>query len=116
MNRFAVKTTINSLADIINGKPRDQDYAGKPASLPEFVEKVYDPWEVASKTKEQVPLENCVDKVVAESICCYPPGIYVCHSGERISSGLMQYLCSQRGRSHIYADDRTLKNITVVRE
>ena len=54
--------------------------------------------------KEQLPIDQCVGRISAESVMCYPPGIPILSPGEVISEEILDYIktamvkgCSMQG-------------------
>ncbi|PIN86374.1 hypothetical protein COV19_05265 [Candidatus Woesearchaeota archaeon CG10_big_fil_rev_8_21_14_0_10_44_13] len=108
--------TINALEETLDVSPRDFMDEKEPLNLPQRVEKRYETFEAQTMDKEQVPLDKSNGRVSGENIKCYPPGIYIVQMGEVINSQLIGYLLSQRCRDHFYAEDKSLRYITVLKE
>jgi len=109
--------TLYALRDIINNTPKKyktkfKDYA----FLPKTIEKKYENYEVEKMKKSKVLLKDSVDCILGENIKCYPPGIYIGQMGEVITKELKDYLLSQKGRAHVYADDESLEYVTVLKD
>ena len=62
------------------------------------------PQEAFYAEKEQLPIEECVGRISAESVMCYPPGIPILSPGEVITGDILSYIrtamekgCSMQG-------------------
>lgn len=67
--------------------------------------------------KESVELEMSINKISAENIMCYPPGIPIIAMGEVITKDIIEYVWEIREEARIMvgAKDPTLNNIQVVK-
>jgi arginine decarboxylase len=67
---------------------------------------------------EQVPVERAADRIVAEMLTPYPPGIPAAVPGERLNSQVIDYLRTglEAGMVIPDASDAELKSIRVLRE
>ena len=53
-------------------------------------QKIYEIYEAMIKKSDLVPLENSVDKIAADFIYAYPPGIPILAPGELISEEIIE--------------------------
>jgi arginine/lysine/ornithine decarboxylase len=54
------------------------------------------PQEAFYAEKEQLPIDNCVGRISAESVMCYPPGIPILSPGEVITADILDYIKTAR--------------------
>lgn len=75
------------------------------------------PWEAVYKTKEEVPIENCLGRICGEMIVPYPPGIPIIMPGEIISKDITDYAseCRNNGIKLSGIKDASLKYISVIK-
>ena len=59
---------------------------------------VYAPWEVADRASVAVPLEAAMERVSAEYVWAYPPGIPLLVPGERLSKETCQFLATLQSK------------------
>jgi arginine/lysine/ornithine decarboxylase len=78
---------------------------------------VLSPQEAFYAQTEHVPFEQSVNRIAAESIMCYPPGIPVLAPGEKITNEVLEYLryAQEKGCQITGAEDSTLHTIRVVK-
>ena len=50
------------------------------------------PQEAFYAEKEQLPIDDCVGRISAESVMCYPPGIPILSPGEVITGDILAYI------------------------
>jgi lysine decarboxylase len=114
--------TVGALADTIveslehrRGRPRP--VAGAPAYRVEPVASA-PPRQAFFAATEAVPRARAVDRVSAELVAPYPPGIPVLAPGEEVTGGVVDALGQARaaGVRIAYAADPTLATLRVVRE
>ena len=99
-----------------------ESYGHEPVpQFPPFPEKIpecfFSPREAFFRGAETrlIPLEESVDKISAETVMAYPPGIPVIIPGERISQEIIDYIKGMRGTIMYLQgpEDRTLETIKV---
>lgn len=68
--------------------------------------------------KTSLPLAECVGRISAESVMCYPPGIPIVAPGEMITQEIVDYIiyAKAKGSSMLGTEDRDVKEICVVEE
>ena len=95
------------------GKTVPLSHAEKMPPLPEYV---ISPREAYFAEKKRVPWEEALDKVSAEMIAPYPPGIPVINPGERISKEAWSYIENVRSRKgHMHGpSDPDLDSLLII--
>lgn len=90
----------------------------KTANMPNRLQEVYSIYETSLQESEQVKIENSIDKISAEFVYLYPPGIPLIVPGERITETLLNQilLYKSQGLKVQGLQDMDVKNILVVKE
>ncbi|MGL6107109.1 aminotransferase class I/II-fold pyridoxal phosphate-dependent enzyme [Romboutsia sp.] len=80
--------------------------------------RVITPREAFYSQKESIKIDNCINRICAESIMAYPPGIPIISPGEVISLEIIEYLKLLKENNAHLTDmkDKTLKTIFVIKE
>jgi arginine/lysine/ornithine decarboxylase len=97
------ESDINALVKVfkkINDIPRSRKYGTRTSHIISKIIFNYQPdnrlcispREAFFATSEILPLEKTVDRICAENICPYPPGIPILMPGERITKSALDYL------------------------
>lgn len=110
---------VRKIAETESGGTGEQPAAVKPAEdtmrtiAPQVICSPREAWYAG---KESVPLEKSAGRVSAESVIPYPPGIPVLYPGERITDGLLHYICRLRdAQTPLHGlSDRSLQTIRVL--
>ena len=99
------RTSLPAPSSVVLPEPRDLE-----------LEQVMLPREAFFAAQETVPVEEAADRIAAEQVTPYPPGIPVILPGERISAGVIDYLRSGKTATMVIPDaaDPSLKSIRVV--
>lgn len=81
-------------------------------------EVVLSPRQAYYSQKESVDLKNSVDKICAENIMAYPPGIPIISPGEKITKEIIEYIEILKENNAYLTDmkDKDLKTILVIKE
>lgn len=81
-------------------------------------EVVLSPRQAYYSKKESVDLKNSIDKICAENIMAYPPGIPIISPGEKITKEIIEYIEILRKNNAYLTDmkDKDLKTILVIKE
>jgi lysine decarboxylase len=100
------RTTLPAPPSVVLPEPRELE-----------LEQVMLPREAFFAAHDVVPVEDSVDRIAAEQVTPYPPGIPVILPGERISAGVVDYLRSGAEASMVIPDaaDPTVKTLRVVK-
>ena len=79
-------------------------------------EVVCSPQEAFYSNKKSVPIEESVGHVCSEFVMCYPPGIPILAPGERITSGILDYIlyAKEKGCSMTGSEDPDINNLNVL--
>ncbi len=105
---------VSALAEIRRRYKKD------PAGLlsQEYIapEVVCSPQSAFYSNKKSLPLEESVGYVCSEFVMCYPPGIPILAPGERITSGILEYIeyAKAKGCSMTGPEDPDINNINVL--
>lgn len=77
---------------------------------------VMTPQEAFYAAKTSFSLEDCVGRIAAESVMCYPPGIPIVAPGERITKEIIEYIvyAQEKGSFMTGTEDKDVKEICVV--
>jgi lysine decarboxylase len=99
------RTSLPAPSSVVLPEPRDLE-----------LEQAMLPREAFLAAQESVPLEESVDRIAAEQVTPYPPGIPAILPGERISAGVIDYLRSGTTATMVIPDaaDPTLNTLRVV--
>jgi arginine/lysine/ornithine decarboxylase len=78
---------------------------------------IFSPQEAFYSDKESLPLKDCKDKVCAEFVMCYPPGIPILAPGELITEEILEYIvyAKEKGCSMTGPEDMELNRINVMK-
>ena len=112
-----VEQLVNAVAEIAHERSRTAGLAISPAASPAFhlPEKVMPPRESFFAPQQSIPLQGAADRICAEIVTPYPPGIPVLMPGERISTSTVESLTQLRSAGFpISASTPTLSHILVV--
>lgn len=98
-----------------NGQVEAQNQ--KAGNIPNKLQEVYSVYETSLHESERVKMENSVDKISAEFVYLYPPGIPLIVPGERITETLISQilLYKKQGLKVQGLRDKEVKNIFVVK-
>jgi len=100
-------------------KPKENNLKNNSVKYPREVIKKFEHYEVynlPSKYKEFVPLEEAVGRQSADTICCYPPGRYFVVEGETILQSHIDYSKqAKKMDTSIHAKDPSLEKIYVLK-
>ena len=105
---------VSALAEIRRRYKKD------PAGLlsQEYIEPevVCSPQSAFYSNKKSLPLKDSVGHVCSEFVMCYPPGIPILAPGERITSGILEYIeyAKAKGCSMTGPEDPDINNINVL--
>jgi len=97
---------------------RDLESAQKSVpELPQIPKMALLPTKAVEAPYERVPLGDCRDRVSAEVITCYPPGIPIVYPGEVITADAVSYLeiVKELAFGINGPEDRSLKHLRVVK-
>jgi arginine/lysine/ornithine decarboxylase len=80
-------------------------------------EVVLSPREAFYADKENIELDNCVNRISGESIMVYPPGIPIITPGERITQNMINYIKFLKTQDTVFngAEDPDINYIKVVK-
>jgi arginine/lysine/ornithine decarboxylase len=78
---------------------------------------IFSPQEAFYSDKESLPLKDCKDKVCAEFVMCYPPGIPILAPGELITDEILDYIvyAKEKGCSMTGPEDMELNRLNVMK-
>ncbi len=67
---------------------------------------------------EVLPLEDCLGRIAAESVMCYPPGIPILAPGERVTAEALEYIryAKEKGSKMTGTDDPEVEKLYVILE
>ena len=79
-------------------------------------EVVCSPQEAFYSNKKSLPLKDCIGQVCSEFVMCYPPGIPILAPGERVTSGIIDYIqyAKAKGCSMTGSEDPDINNLNVL--
>ncbi len=66
--------------------------------------------------KQSLPLKECVGRVAAEFVMCYPPGIPILAPGERVTADIVDYIAyaKEKGCSLTGPEDMEINDLNVI--
>ncbi len=66
--------------------------------------------------KQSLPLKECVGRVAAEFVMCYPPGIPILAPGERVTGDIVEYIAyaKEKGCSLTGPEDMEINDLNVI--
>ncbi|MDF2542051.1 MAG: arginine/lysine/ornithine decarboxylase [Herbinix sp.] len=113
---FEIERLISSLSEIkrIYGKDKvgmlNHEYIDPDVVLT--------PQKAFFSNKKSLELKDSVDKISAEFVMCYPPGIPILAPGERITKDILDYIiyAKKKGSSVTGTEDMKVEHINVVEE
>jgi lysine decarboxylase len=114
------QTQVDRLVSALRDLTRTSLPAPKSVVLPEphdlELDQVMLPRKAFFAAQETVPTEESIDRIAAEQVTPYPPGIPAILPGERISAGVIDYLRSGLAATMVIPDaaDPSLKTLRVV--
>jgi arginine/lysine/ornithine decarboxylase len=78
---------------------------------------IFSPQEAFYSDKQSLPLKDCKDKVCAEFVMCYPPGIPILAPGELITDEILDYIvyAKEKGCSMTGPEDMELNRLNVMK-
>jgi arginine/lysine/ornithine decarboxylase len=78
---------------------------------------IFSPQEAFYSDKQSLPLKECKDKVCAEFVMCYPPGIPILAPGELITDEILDYIvyAKEKGCSMTGPEDMELNRLNVMK-
>jgi arginine/lysine/ornithine decarboxylase len=78
---------------------------------------IFSPQEAFYSDKQSLPLKECKDKVCAEFVMCYPPGIPILAPGELITEEILEYIvyAKEKGCSMTGPEDMELNRLNVMK-
>ena len=81
-------------------------------------EVILTPQEAFYSSKVSIPMNESADKICAEFVMCYPPGIPILAPGEKITKEILGYIsyAKEKGCFLTGTEDAKIKNINVVEE
>ena len=76
------------------------------------------PQEAFYAEKESLPLKESAGRVCSEFVMCYPPGIPILAPGERITSGILEYInyAKEKGCSLTGPEDLEINRLNVLKD
>ncbi|HEY3561143.1 MAG TPA: hypothetical protein VGL05_26950 [Kribbella sp.] len=109
---------VSSLADLTRTSLPAPRSVVLPTPQDLELESVVSPREAFFAAQEAVPADKAVGRVAAEQLTPYPPGIPAILPGERITTGVVDYLRSGVAATMVVPDaaDPSVRTIRVVRE
>ena len=77
---------------------------------------VFSPQDAFYSDKQSLPLRDCENRVCAEFVMCYPPGIPVLAPGELITKDILDYIlyAKEKGCSMTGPEDMELTRLNVM--
>lgn len=115
--------TLNSINKLIAAfKSISEKYYGKCAenhiinNLPSQQEPILTPREVFFSKKISLPIDECKNKICAETVTTYPPGIPIILPGELITQSMIEYIKTLKIQKKfiINMQDTTVKSICII--
>ena len=105
---------VSALAEIRRRYKKDPDGLMSQEYIDPEV--VCSPQEAFYSNKKSVPIEESVGYVCSEFVMCYPPGIPILAPGERITSGILDYIlyAKEKGCSMTGSEDPDINNLNVL--
>ena len=105
---------VSALAEIRRRYKKDPDGLMSQEYIDPEV--VCSPQEAFYSNKKSVPIEESVGHVCSEFVMCYPPGIPILAPGERITSGILDYIlyAKEKGCSMTGSEDPDINNLNVL--
>lgn len=78
---------------------------------------IYSPQEAFYAEKISLPLSECKDRICAEFIMCYPPGIPILAPGELITQEIIDYItyAKEKGCSMTGPEDMQIEHLNVIK-
>jgi len=113
---LAIERLISSLSEIKRLYSRDK--AGMFDHEYINPEVVLTPQEAFYAQKVSIPMSESAEKICAESVMCYPPGIPILAPGERITKEILDYIsyAKVKGCFLTGTEDVKIENINIVEE
>ena len=77
---------------------------------------VFSPQDAFYSDKQSLPLRDCENRVCAEFVMCYPPGIPILAPGELITKDILDYIlyAKEKGCSMTGPEDMELTRLNVM--
>lgn len=115
-SRHDVDATVRALAEIAQSRRGDPPGTRTTPPRPPRTRTALSPRAAFFARQKPLPLEQCRDKISAEIIACYPPGIPAVYPGEVFTAELIDYLqmLVQSGLHLQGPADPTLTRVRVV--
>jgi arginine/lysine/ornithine decarboxylase len=109
-----IEMLISALSEVKRRFARTEMDIFKQEYIPPIVR--YTPQEAFYNPKKSLPLRECIGRVAAEFIMCYPPGIPIIAPGEEITTEIINYIsyAKEKGCSLTGPEDMNIENINVL--